>query len=108
MTKRTNNILWSIGVVLVLGWCGMSLAASPPERINFQGVLRDASGAPVADGTYNMVFRFFGNGAGACDCGVARGSAGCTDATCETDVCTIDPFCCNAETGSWVSRVISG
>ena len=96
MTKRTNNILWSIGVVLLLGWSGMSLAVSPPERINFQGVLRDASGAPVADGKYAMGFQFFGNGAGACDCGeVHLGSAGCTDATCEADVCAIDPFCCD-------------
>ena len=97
MTKRTNNILWSIGVVLVLGWCGMSLAASPPERINFQGVLRDASGAPVADGTYDMVFRFY-NRPGACDCGQDNTPIpGCSDATCEADVCAIDSFCCTDE-----------
>ncbi len=84
MTKRTNNILWSIGLVLLLGWSGMSLAVSPPERINFQGVLRDASGAPVADGTYDMVLRFYNRRA--CDFGVVHGSAGCNDATCEAEV----------------------
>ena len=94
MKTRANHIFLGVGVVLFLGWSGMSLAASPPERINFQGVLRDASGVPVADGPYEMVFRFFGNGAGACDCGVAHGSTGCTDASCEADVCAIDPFCC--------------
>lgn len=96
MKKRANNVVLGIGVVLLLGWCGMSLAASPPERINFQGVLRDAAGAPAADGDYSMVFRFFGNGAGACDCGRANGTPGCTDASCESEVCGIDSFCCGA------------
>jgi hypothetical protein len=97
MNTRANYVLWGIGVVLLLGWAGMSLAASPPERINFQGVLRDASGAPVADGTYDMSFTFFGNGPGACDCGEAHATPGCTDATCEAEVCGIDSYCCDTE-----------
>ena len=31
---------------------------TPPDSINYQGVLRNSSGAPL-DGTYGMVFRFF-------------------------------------------------
>jgi hypothetical protein len=91
-----HRTIWGIGAVLLLCWAGMSLAASPPERINFQGVLRDASGAP-ANGTFPMEYRFFGNGAGACDCGEGNGSAGCTDPACEADVCAIDSFCCNTD-----------
>jgi len=33
--------------------------ATPPARINYQGVLRDASGKPVADGNYDMTFLFY-------------------------------------------------
>lgn len=80
-------------LILALGLCLPSFAASPPERINYQGVLRDAAGNP-ADGSYPMVFRFYGNGAGACDCGGPTGGPGCSDATCEADVCAIDAFCC--------------
>lgn len=36
----------------------VALAASPPERINFQGVLRDNLGNP-RDGDVEMTFRFF-------------------------------------------------
>jgi hypothetical protein len=32
--------------------------ATPPDLVNFQGVLRDSADAPL-DGPYNMVFRFF-------------------------------------------------
>ena len=34
------------------------LAASPPGYVNYQGVLRDASNAPI-DGLEDMVFRFY-------------------------------------------------
>jgi len=91
-----TKYIWGIGAVLLLLWAGMSLAASPPERINFQGVLRDVAGAP-ANGTFAMVYRFFGNGAGACDCGEANASIGCTDPTCEADVCGVDSFCCDTD-----------
>ena len=30
-----------------------------PQEINYQGVLKDASGNPVADGTYSITFRLF-------------------------------------------------
>ena len=32
--------------------------ATPPEYLNYQGVLRDAADAPLG-GNYDMVFRFF-------------------------------------------------
>ena len=40
--------------------CGVVLinAATPPGLINYQGVLRDDTGAPL-DGSYDMVFTFF-------------------------------------------------
>ncbi len=33
-------------------------AATPPDLLNYEGVLRDASGAPE-DGSFDMIFRFF-------------------------------------------------
>ena len=42
---------------------GMSLAATPPGTVNYQGVLRDAAGTPL-DGDHDMVFRFFTAGIG--------------------------------------------
>jgi hypothetical protein len=33
-------------------------AASPPDRVNYQGVLRSATGAPLS-GTFDMVFKFW-------------------------------------------------
>jgi len=88
--------LRTILFVLALTWCAPLPAAGPPERISFQGVLRDASGAP-AEGSFDMRFRFFGNGPGACDCGAAHGPTGCTDAVCEAEVCAIDAYCCQVQ-----------
>src|SRR3989338_7974132 len=42
----------------VVGACGPAMAAQPPAVLNYQGVLRDAAGAP-RDGSFDMVFRFF-------------------------------------------------
>jgi hypothetical protein len=55
MRKRTSfltTLLCGMGVSF------LAVAAEPPAVINYQGVLRNASGAPL-DGTYDMVFRFF-------------------------------------------------
>ena len=44
---------------LLLLSVGLALSAStPPDALNYQGVLRDAEDRPL-DGTYGMVFRFF-------------------------------------------------
>lgn len=45
---------------LLLAGCPLAAAsaATPPALVNYQGVLRDAAGAPLS-GTYDMTFRFF-------------------------------------------------
>jgi hypothetical protein len=43
---------------LCLAASSAALAVGPPHRINYQGVLRDASGAPRT-GSFDMTFRFF-------------------------------------------------
>lgn len=45
-------------ILFLLMVAAAAWAASPPGLINYQGVLRDASGAPH-DGTFDMVFRFY-------------------------------------------------
>ena len=44
--------------VITLASTGIVSAADPPERINYQGVLRNDADEPL-DGTFAMVFRFF-------------------------------------------------
>jgi hypothetical protein len=39
------------------------MAADPPELVNYQGVLRDAAGAPL-DGSFDMVFRLYDSDGG--------------------------------------------
>ena len=48
---------------LLLGLTGVVHAASPPDQINFQGVLRDDNNDPL-DGDFDMQFRFFDMAAG--------------------------------------------
>ena len=49
----------SIFLTLVLLTVGLTVAqTTPPDVLNYQGVLRDASDVPL-DGAYPMVFRFF-------------------------------------------------
>ena len=82
--------------VVLVSCAGQALAATAPEPINFQGVLRATSGDPI-DGSTDMVFRFFStltDVPATCDCGVANGTPGCDDATCQADVCAINSFCC--------------
>ena len=50
---------WISCAAVLLGLAGATIAATPPDAMNYQGVLRDSSGQPL-DGTYGMVFRFFG------------------------------------------------
>jgi hypothetical protein len=38
---------------------GLFAQATPPARVNYQGVLRNASGSPVANGNYDMAFLFY-------------------------------------------------
>ncbi len=55
MSKTTK---WTTAVLLLASLCGVALAATPPDRIHYQGVLRDAADVPL-DGSHDMVFRFF-------------------------------------------------
>lgn len=45
-------------VLVPLLWALAASAATPPSLMNYQGVLRDASDAPL-DGSYDMVFHFY-------------------------------------------------
>ncbi len=60
MKTTMRTIRWSLafGAVVLLSCTNLLVAASPPERINFQGVLRDNAGAPV-DGSQAMTFRLY-------------------------------------------------
>src|SRR5262245_12280635 len=54
-TRSTFRILQA---ALLLLACSEALAADPPDRVNYQGVLRDAAGNP-RNGSFDMTFRFF-------------------------------------------------
>lgn len=63
MRKSFWRVGWSIVVVLGLASPAVFPAADPPALMQYQGVLRNASNAPLT-GTYDMVFRFFDAEAG--------------------------------------------
>ena len=44
--------------ILLIGCCGLAAAVTPPDKINFQGVLRDASNNP-RNGDFDMIFRLY-------------------------------------------------
>jgi len=50
-------------IVLLLAFVSLAGAATPPDAINYQGVLRNGGGAPL-DGSYDMIFRFYDAAAG--------------------------------------------
>ncbi len=55
--------------ILCACFSGAALAVDPPERINYQGVLRDSNDAPVS-GTFDMRFSFYNSDGGlSCDAG---------------------------------------
>jgi hypothetical protein len=46
--------------VLAVALLGVGVAAAqPPQMITYQGLLTDASGAPVSDGNYSLTFRIY-------------------------------------------------
>jgi hypothetical protein len=59
--EQMKHVKW-IAVLFSLV-CAAVFAATPPQLINYQGVLRDASGNPQT-GNFNMVFRFYGASSG--------------------------------------------
>src|SRR5262245_17743322 len=59
-THSAFSRMASAVLLAMLAMSGFSVTAQslPPERINYQGVLRDQNGVPLT-GTYDMWFRFF-------------------------------------------------
>lgn len=55
--RKTVKVLTS--ALIILGFLAPTPAADPPELINYQGVLRDASTGKPLDGDYYMVFRLY-------------------------------------------------
>jgi hypothetical protein len=47
-----------VGIVVILSSLAVVRAAVPPDRINYQGVLRDAAGAP-RNGAFDMAFHLY-------------------------------------------------
>ena len=57
--RRIERGMVILGVAIVAAaWMAVILAAAPPDRVNYQGVLRDATNHPRT-GTYDMVFRLW-------------------------------------------------
>ena len=59
--KRFTMLLGLGLVVITLSWVFAPAVAEGivPERINIQGILRDGSGNPVADGSYSVIFTIY-------------------------------------------------
>ncbi len=61
-------------VLLVALTASLALAANPPDTMNYQGVLRNASDAPLT-GNYDIVFRFFDAATGGNEIALERHTA---------------------------------
>ena len=53
-----KSIVTILTTIIILMIASMSVA-EVPQMINYQGRLTDATGDPVADGSYNIVFRIY-------------------------------------------------
>lgn len=60
---RRHRSSLTVALFLILASASQASAASPPQLLNYQGVLRDANGLPLT-GDYPMVFRLVERGAG--------------------------------------------
>ena len=56
---RPHSALWAFIAFMLLFLTAMPTVAQVPQRINFQGMLTDADGIPVADGDYAMTFAIY-------------------------------------------------
>ena len=72
--KTTTRLALTLALLLP---AGLIQAATPPEVVNFEGVLRDASGVPET-GTKDMEFLFYDTDGGA-SCPAAGGTLLLTD-----------------------------
>lgn len=59
---RTAALALALALALA-GTAPAPLAATPPQLVDYQGVLRDSEGQPL-DGTFDMTFRFFDQAVG--------------------------------------------
>jgi len=72
-SSHSNRWTRAIGIALLLGSATLLQAATPPELINFQGVLRDGDGNP-AGGSFGMRFVFYDDTGGAPPCPASGGT----------------------------------
>ena len=56
---RPHSALWAFIAFMLLFLTAMPTVAQVPQQINFQGMLTDADGIPVADGDYAMTFAIY-------------------------------------------------
>jgi len=60
----TTRILLLISVILAVAAVPDKTTAALPPTLSYQGVLTDLAGVPLADGTYNLTVRLYGQSAG--------------------------------------------
>ena len=83
---RAKRLRFVIGALVLLGGTGAPWAASPPSLLNYQGVLRSASGAPE-EGVFDMVFAFYNSdGATFLPCPATGGTLLFTDSQMDVPV----------------------
>ncbi len=106
MTTRTIKNLMML-VAFFVAFCGAAVAATPPDLVNYQGVLRDNTDAPEG-GSFEMIFHFYEDGQGGSEilfdehCAVA-GPAVCVG---ETGAVTVTGGLFNVQLGS--GNVVDG
>ena len=54
--KMKDRIIYSMSIAFIVTMCSFSFSV---ETINYQGVLKDSDGFPMASGSYNMRFTLF-------------------------------------------------
>ena len=75
---KAKKLWFVMGVLVLLGASGALHAAAPPSLLNYQGVLRDATGAPE-NGGFDMDFAFYDTDGGAPACPAVGGTLLLTD-----------------------------
>lgn len=54
----SKRVIWAILLIAVV-FMAASVEAAPPSQMSYHGILRDANGAVVADGSYTMRFALY-------------------------------------------------
>ena len=95
--QTTTRLALALALLLP---AGLIQAATPPELVNFEGVLRGASGVP-SSGTVDMVFYFYDTDGGA-SCPAAGGTLLLADSHAGMGNVTIAGGLFNVELGGGV------